>query len=176
MTRMIKKGESVLEPACGPAELADYLPKGINYFGFDLNEEFINYAKEKGRNVVVGNVLDSKNYRESDYVIAVDILHHLPREIHRKFLIHCFSASKKAFIICEPTEAQDESSVFFPIRKFLIEWFEQDGENNMSVHSGFDSKEYEEKIRKGFGVIRDNVKRETRKFGTDTIVTFYKNP
>jgi cyclopropane fatty-acyl-phospholipid synthase-like methyltransferase len=171
---MIKSGDSVLEPACGPAELAGYLPRGVSYFGFDINEEFLKYAGKKGRHVAVGNVLDSKNFKKSDYVIAVDILHHLPPETHEKFLTYCSESARKAFILCEPTDEEEPSSILFPIKKFIVEWFEQDGENKISVHSGFDSKEYDEKIKRGFGVIGDSVKREVKKMGADTIVTFYK--
>ncbi len=172
---MIKRGESVLEPACGPASLADYLPKGVRYFGFDLNEEFIKYAKNKNRNVVIGDVLDKKNYKKSEYVIAVDILHHLPDEVKKKFLEYSFESCEKAFIICEPTEKQNKDSIFFPVKKFFIEWFERDGQNDMSVDSGFEPEAYNKWIKEGFGVIPNSAKRVVEKMGTDTIVTFYKN-
>lgn len=176
MTRLLKRGDSVLEPACGPATLAGHLPSGVTYFGFDTNKSFIAHAKEKSRNVMVGNAMEKKNYKKSDYVIAVDILHHLPKEMHEKFLTLCFDACEKAFIMCEPTESQDTTSFFHPIKKYFIEWFEQDGENDMSVHSGFDPVEYDASIKSGFGgVIPSSVKREVERMGTDTIVTFYKN-
>jgi hypothetical protein len=88
MASFVKKGDLVLEPACGPATLADFLPKKADYRGFDTNKDFV-----------------------ADVVIACDILHHLKPVDRQKFIKNCFSSAKKVFIICEPgkREKPDES-------------------------------------------------------------------
>jgi 2-polyprenyl-3-methyl-5-hydroxy-6-metoxy-1,4-benzoquinol methylase len=97
-----KKGDLVLEPACGPAILANFLPKGTYYRGFDTNKKFVDYAFKKHSGVYLGNALDAKNYPQADIVIACDILHHLKPIDRKKFIKNCFSSTKKIFIICEP--------------------------------------------------------------------------
>ena len=47
MASFVRKGDLVLEPVCGPAILADFLPEGVYYRGFDTNKEFVDYAFKK---------------------------------------------------------------------------------------------------------------------------------
>ena len=41
IAQQIGNAKSVLEPACGPALLPDFLNPGISYSGFDINEVFV---------------------------------------------------------------------------------------------------------------------------------------
>lgn len=176
MAAFATKGDLVLEPACGPGILADFLPQGTNYRGFDTNEEFVNFAKKKHSNVFLGNALDLKNYSQADLVIACDILHHLRPTDRKKFIKNCFSSAGKIFIICEPgKKSQVINSVFDSLRKRLGEWSEQDGTNDFKIEYFLTDSRLLNQIRDGFGIIPSSVKRKTKKFGEDIVAVFFKD-
>ena len=176
MASFVKKGDLVLEPACGPAILADFLPHGIYYHGFDTNKDFIDYAHKKHSGVYLGNVLDIKNYCQADVVIACDILHHLKPADRKKFIKNCFSSAKKVFIICEPgKKSKAVDGIFYSLRKRLAEWSEKDGTNDFKVEYFLTRGQLLSQIEHGFDIIPSSVERETRDFGKDIIVVFFKD-
>jgi len=176
MASFAKKGDLVLEPACGPAILADFLPEGVYYRGFDTNKEFVGHALKKHSGVYLGNVLDRKNYCRADVVVACDILHHLKPTDKKKFVKNCFSSAKKIFIICEPGKRKKTvDSVFYPLRKRLVEWSEKDGTNDFKVEYFLTRGQLLSQIKHGFSVIPLSVKRETKEFGEDIVVVFFKD-
>lgn len=176
MASFAKKGDLVLEPACGPALLADFLPQGSYYRGFDTNQEFIDYAFKKHSGVYLGNVLDAKNYPQADVVIACDILHHLKPIDRTRFIKNCFSSTRKIFIICEPGKrSKDSDIIFFSLRKRLAEWSEKDGTNDFKVEYFLTHDQLLSQIKHGFGIIPSSVNRETKEFGEDIIAVFLKD-
>ena len=175
MSSFVKKGDFVLEPACGPANLAEFLPTGSHYIGFDANEDFIKHALSKKRDVSVGNVLSKKNYHQCDVVITCDILHHLKPFDRETFIRNCFASAKRLLIICEPAEKEQKAnSLFYPIKKYLTEWSERDGTSNVKMHYFFAYHQLIKQIRDGFGAIPPSVKRETKEIGDDIIGVFIK--
>lgn len=176
MAGFVQKGDLVLEPACGPAILADYLPDGSYYRGFDTNKEFIEYALKKRLHVYLGNVLNIKNYYQADVVIACDILHHLDPKNRREFIKHCFSSAKKMFIICEPGKKdKTNESIFYSLGKQLGEWSEKDGTNDFKTEYFLTDNQLLGQIEHGFDVIPFSVKREMKNFGEDIIAVFFKD-
>jgi len=174
MAGFASKGEKVLEPACGPSILADYLPSEVSYHGFDTNQDFIDFAAKKGLDVSIGNVLDRKNYSSVDYVIACDILHHLKPDDRKTFIGNCYSFSKKAFIVCEPGKKEGyDKGVFSFIGNLLGEWSESDGTIDFKTEYFSTRKKLLESIKNGFGVIPSGAKRETKDFGEDIVTVFY---
>jgi hypothetical protein len=174
MAGFADKGNSVLEPACGPSILADYLPAGTSYRGFDTNKDFIDYAAKKGFDVNLGNVLDRKNYSPSDCVIACDILHHLKPEDRKTFIDNCYNFSKKAFILCEPGKKEGyDKGVFSFIGNMLGEWSESDGTIDFKTEYFVTRNKLLEDVKNGFGVIPNDVKRTTKDFGEDIVTVFY---
>ncbi len=176
MAGFVQKGDLVLEPACGPAILADYLPDGSYYRGFDTNKEFIEYALKKHSDVYLGNVLDIKNYYQADVVIACDILHHLDLKNRKEFIKHCFSSAKKMFIICEPGKKdQINDGIFYSLGKQLGEWSEKDGTNDFKTEYFLTGNQLLGQIKHGFDVIPSSIKRETKSFGEDIVAVFFKD-
>lgn len=175
MTRFVKAKDLVLEPACGPAILADYLPKQSQYFGFDTNEDFIKFALKKKRNVYKGNVLDKKSYKPADVVITCDILHHLKPTDRKRFVKHCFSSAKKAFIICEPVQFERKKGIRASFKNRLMQWNERDGVNQVRPDFFPTRRELTDDIKNGFGIISSQVKRKTREFGQDIVAVFLKS-
>jgi SAM-dependent methyltransferase len=62
----LEEGDTVLDLACGDGGLADHLP-GIRYRGVDASAEMVEVARQRGREVVLGNLND---YEPSDAVAA----------------------------------------------------------------------------------------------------------
>ena len=174
MASFAKPTSTVLEPGCGPAILADYLPDKTKYSGFDTNLRFLDFAKRKKRAVFYGNVLDKKNYKLSDIVVACDILHHLKPDTRKTFIELCFGNCKYIFIICDPAKKLEKPNFLLNIKNKLGQWSEQDGTNNFKNEYFLEREELLEKIRNGFGVIKLQVKRTVKEFGEDIIAVFLK--
>lgn len=74
-------GAKVLDAGCGTGLLLDYLPRDVDYVGFDLNPEYIDHAKRRhgarGRFICarVGELKAADG--ELDLVVALALLHHL---------------------------------------------------------------------------------------------------
>ncbi|KUK79784.1 MAG: glycosyl transferase [Microgenomates bacterium 39_7] len=177
MTSFVQKGDLVLEPGCGPAILADFLPQGVYYHGFDTNKEFVNFASKRHSGVYLGNVLDIKNYCQADLVIACDILHHLKPSDRKKFIENCFSSAKKVFIICEPGKKNKplDNSIFYSFRKRLAEWSEKDGTGDFKTEYFLTHGQLLSQINYGFDIIPPSVERETKDFGEDIVAVFFKD-
>lgn len=175
MVSFVSKGDSVLEPACGPGVLAEYLSRGVSYSGFDTNKYFIDYALKKNLNAKIANVLDLKSFKKSDIVITCDILHHLNPKNRKKFIENCYKSAKKIFIVCEPEDknSKKNSSVFFS--RFLTEWLESDGTNSVKLDYFFKHKELLQFINNGFDVIPKSIKRVVKRFGEDIVAVYFKN-
>lgn len=175
MASFAKKSDLVLEPACGPAILASYLPPGYNYCGFDTNEDFINYALKKERNVYIGNVLDPTKYRLADVIVACDVLHHLNPNDRRIFINNCFTYTKRVFIICEPAKLDNtRASLLSSINNRLTEWSEKDGTGNFKTEFFLTKHQLLDQITNGFDVISASINRTIECVGEDIITVYTK--
>lgn len=169
----IKKGDLVLEPGCGPAVLADFLPKDSQYQGFDTNKDFLNFALKSGKNVFLGNALDPKSYSQAEAVVVCDVLHHLDPKDRKRFIKYCFKSANKKLILCEPVSKPRPKTGFLnQLKNYLIEWSEQDGTGNLKVEHFMTKKELFDKIKNGFGIIPSSIKRSVKKIGEDFIIVF----
>ena len=78
------ENSKVLDIGCGTAELLDYLPKNIQYTGFDNNNDYIESAKKRyvGRGTFIYkdvNSVDDLHLGENEYdaILLIGVLHHL---------------------------------------------------------------------------------------------------
>jgi len=76
-----KKNPYILDIGCGPGEILETL-SDVNYFGFDVNKNHINFAREKYRNkgIFKCSKFSSKKINKKikfDYVLLLGLLHHL---------------------------------------------------------------------------------------------------
>jgi cyclopropane fatty-acyl-phospholipid synthase-like methyltransferase len=76
-----RTGEKILDIGCGPGDILEFLP-AVDYWGFDLNEEYINYARKRFSNRgqffcknVSRDAIPGENI--FDIVIAFGVFHHL---------------------------------------------------------------------------------------------------
>ncbi len=80
----ISKDANFLELGCGSGYLLEYLTKeGFqNLFGIDISEEQIINARNKGLNVIAGNVFDffQSNNIKYDVIFALDFIEHFNKE------------------------------------------------------------------------------------------------
>jgi SAM-dependent methyltransferase len=53
----LERGDAILDLACGDGGLADHLP-AVRYLGVDASAEMVSAAKQRGRDVVIGDLND----------------------------------------------------------------------------------------------------------------------
>ena len=80
----IGKTDKVIDMGCGPGSKIDFLPKDVDYIGFDLSKEYINTAKKQYPEKVflegtAGSFLSNgyEKLKEADLVMCNGLLHHL---------------------------------------------------------------------------------------------------
>jgi len=78
-------GMKILDIGCGPADILSYLPQYVDYWGFDINRSYIDYAKSKysARGYFSEKSLnhtDLVKLPEFDTVLAIGLLHHLDNQ------------------------------------------------------------------------------------------------
>jgi cyclopropane fatty-acyl-phospholipid synthase-like methyltransferase len=74
--------EKILDIGCGTSEILEYLPKGIEYHGYDLSSRYIEHAKKKygnRGNFYCADATKIKLNKDSKFsrVLALGLLHHL---------------------------------------------------------------------------------------------------
>lgn len=119
-------GESVLDVGCGTAVLADYLSKENTYLGIDLNEDFLRYARKRGKNVMKQDALTFDRFSEFDVCVIMDLLHHINPN-HEEFMKRVLRDVRKRVIICEPFDMWGR----YPITKNIVRMMDYDGTNKV---------------------------------------------
>ncbi len=129
-------GESVLDLGCGTASLQTFLPKGVQYIGIDLNEDFLVFADKKGRGTfykrdVIGDLSDLK----ADTVVLADVLHHVTPN-HQKLIENAIKSARKKVIISACYEK--EEGPFKQISEFIgRRIIDNDGLNGQRESAGW---------------------------------------
>ncbi len=117
------KNYNILDIGCGPAEILQYIPKS-NYYGFDIDERSIKFAKRKYKNknhhfyCKKFNNTEIKKLPKFDFVIMFGILHHLKSKEIKYVLSLCKKVMKKngTLLTEDPIFIKDQNFV----AKFLI--------------------------------------------------------
>ncbi len=174
----VRPGDSVLEPGCGPAPLAKFLPPKSRYSGFDTNQYLLRYGQKQGLNIFEGNALNSQDYQPADIIVACDLLHHLSKPRRGDFIRLVWKNSRKMLIICEPAKPNDyrrHHKVWQKIKHWLAEWSERDGQNFVHWDSYYSRRQLLTGIKQGFGIIPKAIPRHWEAIGEDIIVVFFKD-
>jgi hypothetical protein len=177
IAKQIGKNKSVLEPACGPALIPNYLDASNSYSGFDINEKFVQYARDKGLDVQQGNAKDASFYKSSDIVVLCDALHHIVPEM--SVLEHSLNSAQQKLIICDPFKDQYLKMLpgwlpgSFRLLSAWYDYVEKDGNNQVRLEKIRMKKELQEVMMAGFGVIPNTAKRNIQEIGEDLIVTYH---
>jgi SAM-dependent methyltransferase len=112
-------GARLLDIGCGTGSLLDDLPPGVDYFGFDVNQSYIEAARKRhgtrGRFfcAAVGEEPDVVENESFDLVVARGVLHHLSDDDVR----HLLGVARRclrpggAFVSSDPTRHEGQSRV-----------------------------------------------------------------
>jgi len=80
------------------------------------------------------------------------------------------------FVLCEPGKKNDATSgIFHSLTKRLGEWSEKDGTNDVKSEYFFTRDQLLSQIEHGFDAIPLLIERETKDFGEDIVVVFFKD-
>lgn len=118
----VRSGDRVLDIGCGPADILEYLPDGIDYTGFDVSDRYIAAARrrygERGKFAVRPVSRSVEANGSYDIVISIGVLHHLSDEDART-LFDCASNALRPggrLVTCDPVRLQGQH----PVARLLI--------------------------------------------------------
>ncbi len=133
----VKAGDTVLDIGCGPADVLQYLPQGVGYWGFDISPEYIAKAQKKygKQGQFVCKLLeadDLANLPKFDRVLLTGVLHHLDDSMAKNVVQIAYSALKPGgkLVSVDPCYAPNQN----PIARFLIS---KDRGQNIRVESAY---------------------------------------
>ena len=148
----IESNHYVLDIGCGPADILNYLPKSVNYWGYDISPEYIQKAKLTfgSRGHFVCKLLDGSDLNELpkfDRVILTGVFHHLDDETARNVVNLAYQALKDGgkMVSVDPCFSPEQSRV----ARFLIS---KDRGQNVRVEAA-----YKILVNKTFRKIKTNV-------------------
>lgn len=132
-----KPGMAVLDIGCGPADILDFLPEGVSYYGFDISPEYILKAKTKygSKGHFTCKLLDEADLNslpKFDRVVLVGVFHHMDDQQAKKIVQLAHTALKDGgkLVSVDPCFAPYQS----PIARFLIS---KDRGQNVRVESAY---------------------------------------
>jgi len=100
---------SVLDLCSGTSALFNYL-NGNDYVGLDINQNFVEYARKRGINARVADVLKEKWPKKDCIVISSSLYQFIPN--HEKLLQKMLKNAGKKVIISEPIKNLSSSKNF----------------------------------------------------------------
>lgn len=116
-------GSRLLDIGCGTAQILEYLPEGVDYWGYDINPAYIAAARTKfsKRGQFSCRFLEESEVTgmmSFDIVIATGLLHHLDDDNARNVLHLAKLALKSGgrFVSFDPVFVVDQN----PIAQFII--------------------------------------------------------
>lgn len=113
----------ILDIGCGTGEMLDFLPEGVEYFGFDMSAEYINaavarYGQRGSWHCDSVSDMDISDYGTFDIVMANGVLHHLEDDEGIELVKTAVKALKQSGRFCsfDGCYIQDQN----PIARYLI--------------------------------------------------------
>lgn len=161
-----KRNLNVLDIGCGPANILRKLSL-INYYGYDIDINHINYAKKKfaNKNFKFFNKIFSKKeiyiLPKFDFVLLLGIIHHLDNKNFKKILILIKKVLKKngKLLILDNVLTKDQNL----IAKFLIKMDKGKNVRSLEKYKSFLQKNY----------LIEKIKIKNQKFIPYTWLTIY---
>ena len=132
-----KPGMTILDIGCGPADILDYLPEGVEYYGFDISPEYIQTAQKKygDKGHFICQLLqesDLKTLPKFDCVVLTGVFHHMDDIQAKKVAKLAHQALKDGgkLVSVDPCYTPEQN----PIARFLIS---KDRGQNVRVGSAY---------------------------------------
>lgn len=120
-----KSGERILDIGCGPGEIVPYLPEGVEYIGYDISPQYIDWAKHRfaGRGEFFAGPFQQSElgrHQSFDTAIVIAVLHHLDDDEARNLL----SLLKRAVRVGGRVITADLVSIDGqnPIAQMMVDW------------------------------------------------------
>ena len=126
----------ILDIGCGTGIALEYMKVKIEYVGFDINQEYIDFANKKYYGAGRFYCSDVNNFHQIednfDIVMAIGILHHLSDSESEKLIYMANNALKKGgyFVMAEPVWTDNQSF----LERFLMK---QDRGTNIRNEIGY---------------------------------------
>lgn len=134
-----KAGDNILDVGCGPADILEYLPCDVNYWGVDISQSYIASAKAKyGHKANLSckylTYEDILTLPKFDVVIATGLLHHMSDAEVLNFLELAKHSLKKGgrLVTVDPCYTEKQSY----LARFLIS---KDRGQNVRTEFGYTS-------------------------------------
>ena len=115
--------QKILDIGSGTSEILNYLPLDVNYWGFDISQDYIKSAKERfgSRGVFECGLLSeetARNLPKFDAILSLGVLHHLNDIEVTSFLklAHGLLKPGGKFISFDPCFSDNQN----PMARFLI--------------------------------------------------------
>lgn len=147
----VGKNNSVFDVAAGFGNMANFIDKSNSYYGIDINQNFIDYAAEKGIKVANKNIFKKSSYINSEVFVVVDVIHHLKNSELLELFDLIYSHANKKVIILEPCflNLKSRHSMWGGVADKILMLLDNDGTNK--IHSWPTQEEYQEMFKDRFG-------------------------
>ncbi|MHA1370837.1 MAG: class I SAM-dependent methyltransferase [Promethearchaeota archaeon] len=129
IAKLCGKDNVVFDLPCGMGDLLAYLDPSCKYYGWDLNNYYIDFCCRKYNGLErakfsVSNIFFDNLYPDVDVIVLCDILHHVYPN-HLELVDKCLKHAKKRVIIAEPTSVnlEDMKPVSQIVSWFFRNWF-----------------------------------------------------
>lgn len=110
---------NILDIGCGTGAFSKtFALKKHNITGIDISEKMLNYARRKGIDAVLGNIVEGLDYKDKtfDHVITAYVAHGLDKQKRRKMLEEASRLSKGKILIHDYSK---KSNLLIKIAEFL---------------------------------------------------------
>jgi cyclopropane fatty-acyl-phospholipid synthase-like methyltransferase len=119
----VEPGMKVLDIGCGPAEILEDLPEGIDYVGYDMESKYIEFARQKygSRGRFFCQRVSEQDMPEPgtyDRVLAIGLIHHLNDDEAKKlFQLAAHALKPGGAMVTNDNAYIDKQS---PIARYII--------------------------------------------------------
>jgi len=120
----LNSGNNIVDVGCGTATLLDHLPADVNYYGYDMSEQYIaaaqkKYSSRKLAQFRCSNIdtITEKDLPPCHYAIAMGVLHHLDDNVAKHLMDTVFDRLSHGGILItlDPVYVPGQSRIAYEI-------------------------------------------------------------